>query len=53
MLELCEGGDLDYLLKKNGSLTEREAKQNLRQILLALKYLNDRNPKIIHFDIKP
>lgn len=53
VLELCEGPDLDFLIKRNGCIPEREARNYLKQILLALKYLNDQNPKIIHFDIKP
>lgn len=53
VIELCEGPDLDYILKKQGALSEREAKTNMRQILAALKYLHELNPKVIHYDIKP
>jgi tousled-like kinase len=53
ILELCEGPDLDYQLKRNGMIAERNAKNIIRQILLAIKYLNEQNPKIIHYDLKP
>lgn len=53
VLEFCEGPDLDFLIKRNGTIPEKEARVYLKQILLALKYLNDQTPKVIHYDIKP
>ena len=53
VLEYCEGQDLDYLLKKNGSLLEKDSKVIVRQLLSAIKYLNEQEPKIIHYDLKP
>lgn len=53
ILEYCECQDLDYLLKKNGSLPEKDAKVIIKQLLSAVKYLNEQDPKIIHYDLKP
>jgi tousled-like kinase len=52
-LELCSGPDLSEYLKINGWLPEKEAKLIITQILSGLKYLNDCEPKIIHYDLKP
>lgn len=51
VLQLCEGPDLSTYLKIKKCLPEKEAKNITRQILTALKFLNDRN--IIHYDLKP
>ena len=53
VLELCSGPDLSEYLKINGLIPEKEAKLIITQILSGLKYLNDHNPKIIHYDLKP
>lgn len=53
ILEYCEGKDLDYYLKRNGRYAEKEAKNIIKQIISALEYLDQQNPKIIHYDIKP
>lgn len=53
ILEYCEGPDLDYQLKKKGSLPEKQAKHIIKQVISATKYLNEQNPKIIHYDLKP
>ena len=53
VLELCSGPDLSEYLKTNGCLAEKEAKLIITQILSGLKYLNDHNRKIIHYDLKP
>ena len=53
VLEYCEGGDLDMQLKKRNSFTEKEAKAIIEKLLLVVKYLNERETKIIHYDLKP
>lgn len=54
VLEHCNGGDLDEILKTQGLLSEREARCIVIQILRALKYFSDNNLKhIIHYDLKP
>jgi tousled-like kinase len=51
VLQLCEGPDLSTYLKVKKTLPEKEAKNITRQILTALKCLNEN--KIIHYDLKP
>ena len=53
MLEYCEGPDLHYFLKKNKTLSEKEAKVLIRQILSGLKYMHNWKTRIIHYDLKP
>jgi len=53
VLEYCSGPDLANYLKSQKVLTEREAKLIIRQILSALKFLNENDKKIIHYDLKP
>ena len=53
VLEYCEGFDLDYMLKKNGQLPEKDSKAIIKQMLGAVKYLNEQTPRIIHYDLKP
>lgn len=54
VLDLCEGHDLDILLKTNRYLPEREARSISQQIASALAYLNrPGHPNIIHYDLKP
>jgi tousled-like kinase len=53
ILELWNGPDLALYLKKNGVITEKEAKLIISQILSGLKYLNERERRIIHYDLKP
>ena len=46
------GGDpFSYIESKNGKLLEVEAAVIIRQILIALSYLHDKN--IVHRDLKP
>jgi tousled-like kinase len=40
VLEYCRGTDLDYVLKAQGTLPEREARAIIMQVLSALRYLN-------------
>lgn len=50
--ELVTAGDLfSYLEKKNGRLMEVEAAVIVRQIVIAVKFLHEKN--IVHRDIKP
>lgn len=53
MLEYCEGNDLDFYLKQNKQMTEKEGRSIVMQIVNALKYLNQIRPPIIHYDLKP
>lgn len=51
VMELCEGGDLMSFIMSKGGLTELEASEIARQILIALRYLHMHS--IGHRDIKP
>jgi len=53
VLEYCEGNDLDFYLKQNKCIPERDAKSLICQLVSALRYLNDRKNPIIHYDLKP
>ena len=53
VLEYCSGPDLATYLKAQKTLTEREAKLIIRQILSALRFLNENDKKVIHYDLKP
>lgn len=53
ILEYCEGEDLDIRLKKRGKFPEKESKNIIEKVLEVVKYLNERDPKIIHYDLKP
>lgn len=53
VLEYCDGEDLDVKIKKKGFFSEKEARPILEQVLNAVKYLNEVDPKIIHYDLKP
>ena len=53
MLEYCEGNDLDFYLKQNKHMPEKEARSIVVQTVSALKYLNEIKPPVIHYDLKP
>ncbi|XP_074476447.1 serine/threonine-protein kinase tousled-like 2 isoform X1 [Sebastes fasciatus] len=53
VLEYCEGNDLDFYLKQNKLMSEKEGRSVVMQIVNALKYLNQIRPPIIHYDLKP
>lgn len=53
MLEYVDGNDLDFLLKQQKCLPEKEARTLMLQVLAALKYLNEIRPPVIHYDLKP
>lgn len=53
VLEYADGPDLDFYLKQNHLLSEREAKAIIGQVVGALKYLNEMPNPIIHYDLKP
>lgn len=49
--ELCSGGELFDRIINNGSFSEAQAAEYMRQILSVLAYCHDRN--IVHRDLKP
>lgn len=51
VLDLCNGTDLDVLLRKNGALPEREARSIIAQVFAGLVYLDQYD--IVHYDLKP
>ena len=51
VMDFAEGGELTYLLKEKGTLTEDEAKKIFKQIYEAVYYIHSQN--IIHRDLKP
>merc|ERR1719189_1952955 len=53
VLEYCDGHDLDFYLKQHKVISEREARSIVMQVSSALKYLNEINPPVIHYDLKP
>ena len=54
ILEYCNGPDLSTYIKQNKSLSEKEAKMIVKQILSGLLFLNKKHDaKIIHYDLKP
>lgn len=53
VLEYCDGNDLDFYLKQHKQIAEKEARCIVMQVVSALKYLGERRPPIIHYDLKP
>jgi hypothetical protein len=53
VLEFCNGPDLSAFLKKYKILLEKDARSIIKQILTALKFLNENDKKVIHYDLKP
>ncbi|CAI4228844.1 unnamed protein product [Auanema sp. JU1783] len=53
VLEYCPGNDLDFYLKQNKCISEKEARSIIMQVVSALVYLNEKKPPIIHYDLKP
>nr|XP_006811162.1 PREDICTED: serine/threonine-protein kinase tousled-like 2-like [Saccoglossus kowalevskii] len=53
VLEYCNGNDLDFHLKQNKMVPEKEARSIILQTVSALRYLNEIKPPIIHYDLKP
>lgn len=53
VLEYCEGVTLDEFMKQHGTLSEKEARGIVIQILSGLKYMNTGGRRIIHYDLKP
>ncbi|BFY97086.1 hypothetical protein BsWGS_00126 [Bradybaena similaris] len=53
VLEYQNGNDLDFYLKQNKSIPEKEARSIIIQTVSALRYLNEIKPPVIHYDLKP
>ena len=53
VLEYCDGNDLDFVLKQQKTVPEREARSIICQVVSALKYMNSISPPVIHYDLKP
>lgn len=53
VMEYCEGNDLDFYLKQHKSMSEKEARTIIMQVVSALKYLNTLERPVIHYDLKP
>ncbi|XP_072029817.1 serine/threonine-protein kinase tousled-like 2 isoform X2 [Amphiura filiformis] len=53
VLEYCSGSDLDIYLKMHKTISEREARSIILQMVSALKYLSEIKPPVIHYDLKP
>ncbi|KAJ1548349.1 hypothetical protein HK096_002077, partial [Nowakowskiella sp. JEL0078] len=53
VLELCDGPDLETYLHRMKTISEKEAKSIIIQIVSALTYLNELEKPIIHYDLKP
>lgn len=53
VLEYCDGKDLDFYLKQNKCIPEKEARSIIMQVVSALRYLNDIETPVIHYDLKP
>ena len=52
-MDLCDGSDLEFHLKVHKVLAEKEVRLMFVQVLCALKYLNELETPIIHYDLKP
>lgn len=50
-LEMCEGGDLDHLIRRRKILQIREIQHIMRQLSSALSYMHTNS--IVHRDVKP
>lgn len=53
VLEFCGGNDLDFYLKQNKLIPEKEARSIIMQVVSALRHLNEIKPPVIHYDLKP
>jgi len=53
VMEFCPGSDLGTYLELHGALPEVQARDFVIQIAAGLSYLNDVEPPVIHYDLKP
>ncbi|KAJ3178403.1 hypothetical protein HDU85_005201 [Gaertneriomyces sp. JEL0708] len=50
---VCEGKDLESHLQMMKTLPEKEARSIIMQVVSALRYMNELEKPIIHYDLKP
>lgn len=53
VLEHCEGNDLNFHLKQHTSMSEKESRSIVTQIVNALRYINELKPPILRYDLQP
>ncbi|UCF59656.1 MAG: protein kinase [Anaerolineaceae bacterium] len=53
VMDFVEGEDLNQRVEREGALPEEDVLRWTEQIGSALKYLHDRDPPVIHRDVKP
>jgi tousled-like kinase len=53
VMEYCKGGDLDTYLKQQRCLPEAEARSIVTQVFQGLRYMNEQEKPVIHYDLKP
>ncbi len=44
---------MDFYLKQNNQIPEKEARSIIMQVVSALRYLSEIRPPVIHYDLKP
>jgi tousled-like kinase len=53
VLEYCDGPDLSHYMKQNKTISERHAKNIIKQVVAGIHYINSHATKVIHYDLKP
>ena len=52
VLDYCDGKDLETYLQTQKTLAEKEARTIILQVFSGLKYLNELEPPVVHYDLK-